>query len=423
MCGISRVHTGAGPWPAFLLLSEVDARRPRGHPLSPDTVPLLAGKFADFSVQYLIFSEFPDLDDASITSFLSIAASLGKVSNNSLRGNVLGTFQAIVGLWQVLARQGQIPSPELNDSWRRLIKPFGTVASSTQLFDAGRSSLRELLLIATGKPNASQDEIIGSHLRRACEQTDDFVLRGVRLAGSNQQQFSQRASAGIEQLCGRSDGAERLDEAPPGIVQLGAGNLTLTRQNLPKPHDGLEGPQGVASQTVVGDFAEACSNGKKAGDGGVVQVWKFGKDQILNAEVGELAGQQGDCFRTKRMPPRPPRVHLAQKQVRLARPGAWLHASNSEHWFQQLAGGVQARGTFAPVANHRGIVLLAENLPPGIEIPRNVGIAVRFPADTSHQEQQAGVWAKHAGGGVRGGVFSSKCFVVAAQLAGFGDIP
>ncbi len=161
MFGISRVQTGAGPLQAYLLLSEVDARRPRGHPLSPETVTLLAGKFADFSVQYLIFSEFPDLDDASITSFLSIAASLGKVSNNSLRGNALGTFQAIVGLWQVLARQGQIPSPELNDSWRRLIKPFGTVASSTQLFDAGRSSLRELLLIATGKPNASQDEIIG----------------------------------------------------------------------------------------------------------------------------------------------------------------------------------------------------------------------------------------------------------------------
>src|SRR4029077_16560038 len=31
----------------------------------------------------------------------------------------------------------------------------------TELFDAGRSSLRELLLVATGKPNVSQDEIIG----------------------------------------------------------------------------------------------------------------------------------------------------------------------------------------------------------------------------------------------------------------------
>jgi hypothetical protein len=161
MFGISRVQTDSGPLQAYLLLSEMDARRPQGHRLSPETVTLLAGKLADFSDQYLIFSEFPDLSDASITGFLSTAASLGKISNKSLRGNALGTFQATVGLWQVLARQGQIPSAELNDSWRRLIKPFGIVASSTQLFDAGRGSLRELLLVATSKPDVSQDEIIG----------------------------------------------------------------------------------------------------------------------------------------------------------------------------------------------------------------------------------------------------------------------
>jgi hypothetical protein len=161
MFGISRVPTDAGPLQAYLLLSEMDARRREGHRLSPETVVLLAGKFADFSDQYLIFTEFPDVSDASITGFLSTAASLGKISNKSLRGNALGTFQATVGLWQVLARQGQIPSAELNDSWRRLIKPFGTVASNTQLFDAGSSSLRELLLVATGRPDVSQDEMVG----------------------------------------------------------------------------------------------------------------------------------------------------------------------------------------------------------------------------------------------------------------------
>jgi hypothetical protein len=161
MFGISRVRTDAGPLQAYLLLSEMDARRPQGQRLSPETVTLLAAKFADLSDQYLIFSEFPELSDASIMGFLSTAASLGKISNNSLRGNALGTFQATVGLWQVLARQGEIPSAELNDSWRRVIKPFGAVGSTTQLFDAGRDSLRELLLVVTGKPEASQDEVIG----------------------------------------------------------------------------------------------------------------------------------------------------------------------------------------------------------------------------------------------------------------------
>jgi hypothetical protein len=161
MFGISRVQTDAGPLQAYLLLSEMDARRPEGHRLSPETVSLLAGKFADFSDQYLIFSEFPDLSDASITSFLTTAASFGKISSKSLRGNALGTFQATVGLWQVLARQGQIPSTKLNDSWQSVVKAFGAVSSNTQLFDAGRSSLRELMLVATGKPDVSQDEMVG----------------------------------------------------------------------------------------------------------------------------------------------------------------------------------------------------------------------------------------------------------------------
>jgi len=48
----------------------------------------------------------------------------------------------------------------LNGSWQKVIKPFNKVASSAQLFDAGRDSLGELLLAATGQRSRSQDEII-----------------------------------------------------------------------------------------------------------------------------------------------------------------------------------------------------------------------------------------------------------------------
>lgn len=160
MFALSRVQTSEGPLQAYLLLSELDARRAPGHRVSPETAVSMASKFADCKDQYRIFPEFPELDDASITSFLAAAASLSKISNNSLRGNALGTFQASVGLWQVFARQGQIPAAELNVSWQRLVKPFDKVASSTQVFDAGRNSIGELLLAVTGNTHGSQDEII-----------------------------------------------------------------------------------------------------------------------------------------------------------------------------------------------------------------------------------------------------------------------
>jgi len=160
MFALSRVETSEGPLQAYLLLGELDARRGPEHRVSPETAFLMASKFAEMNDQYRIFPEFPELDDASITSFLSVVASLNKVSNSSLRGNALGTFQASVGLWQIFARQGQIPAAELNDSWQRLVKPFDKATSSAQLFDAGLNAVRVLRLAVTGNPHGSQDEII-----------------------------------------------------------------------------------------------------------------------------------------------------------------------------------------------------------------------------------------------------------------------
>jgi hypothetical protein len=157
---ISRAPTDQGPLQIYLMLSELDGGRSPEHRLSPKTVALMAGKFSQFGDQYPLFSEFPDLDDASITAFLQVVTNLNGISKNPLRGNALGIFQASVGLWQILARQGEIPRAALNDSWQKVIRPFAKISSQTQLFDSGRTALRDLLLVATGKPEASQDKII-----------------------------------------------------------------------------------------------------------------------------------------------------------------------------------------------------------------------------------------------------------------------
>src|SRR5205807_8979390 len=101
--------------------------------------------------RYLLFSGFPDLHAASVTAFLQVITGLSGIPKNTLRGNAFGTFQASVGLWQILARQGELPGAALSGSWQELIKPFGKIGSSAQLFDAGRTALKELLLAATGK--------------------------------------------------------------------------------------------------------------------------------------------------------------------------------------------------------------------------------------------------------------------------------
>ena len=159
MFALSRAPTESSPLQTYMAISELDSRRSPEHRLTPATVRLLARKYEDFSDQYRIFSEFPELTDESITLFLEVVQGLSSVPAVQ-RGNAFGIFQANVGIWQILARQGQISNSHLNDSWQHVIKPFVAVRSAAQLYDAGRTSLGELFRFSTGKTRGSQDEII-----------------------------------------------------------------------------------------------------------------------------------------------------------------------------------------------------------------------------------------------------------------------
>ncbi|MGA9814201.1 MAG: hypothetical protein WBQ64_15550 [Terriglobales bacterium] len=190
----SRQSSVEGPLQIYLMLSAIDGVRPPERRLSPQTALLLAQNFARYGNQYLTFSEFGGLNDDSITRFLEVAAVIDRVSNVTLRANALGIFQANVGLWQILARQGQISAANLNSSWQAVITPFAAgVPSSTQLFDSARTSVRELWRTAAGRANLSQDEVVallagpsqanpdGQRVRRELADRIRSVLDGQRL--------------------------------------------------------------------------------------------------------------------------------------------------------------------------------------------------------------------------------------------------
>jgi hypothetical protein len=158
MFAYSRLPTDIGPLQMYMAISEIDHRRSSGNRLSAETVRLLARKFEEFSDQYRIFSEFPELSDQSIALFLDVAQGLNKVPM-AVRGNAFGTFQASVGIWQILARQGQISNAHLDESFQHVISPFATIRSAAQLYDSGRTSVAELFRYST-KARPSQDEII-----------------------------------------------------------------------------------------------------------------------------------------------------------------------------------------------------------------------------------------------------------------------
>jgi hypothetical protein len=174
----SREGSEEGPLKIFLMLNAIDSARPEGQRLSPQTVRLLADKFSRYGNQYLIFSEFHGLNDESIARFLSTADAIDRISHITLRANALGIFQSNVGLWQILARQGQIPAGNLNESWQGVIAPFAAgTPSPAQLFDSARISVRELWRASAGRPNLSQDEVVSMLAGPAQQHQDSQKVR------------------------------------------------------------------------------------------------------------------------------------------------------------------------------------------------------------------------------------------------------
>ena len=234
MTAFSRMQSDVGPLQMFVTLNAIDSARSSQTHLSPETVKLLATKFSQFNSWYLIFSEFPELNDGSIANFVNVANSIDSISNQALRGNTLGAFQANIGLWQILARQGQIPATAQNASWQKVIDPFSKVSTSPQLFDAARSSLGGMLTAVSGKGTLSQDEIIDL-LAGPVEESLEGQRMHQEMTTRIRSVLEDQRLVSLDTLFGLSDGLNEMTQgahAPNGLLVL-AGELR--EFEMPRP--------------------------------------------------------------------------------------------------------------------------------------------------------------------------------------------
>ncbi len=226
MFAFSRQEASDDPLRIYLTLAAMDRGRAHGNRLTPESVRQLAGGYSRFSDQYLIFSEFPALTNDSILRFLKTIEELDRTSNAALRANAIGMFQANVGLWQILARQDEISTSDLNESWQGVIHPFAKITSPDELFTASRTSLRVMSKAAADRTNLSQDEFIdilagpnqtsldGRQVRQELANRIRAVLAGQRLAS-------------LDTLFALADGLDQVaqgKQAADSLLQL-AGEL------------------------------------------------------------------------------------------------------------------------------------------------------------------------------------------------------
>jgi hypothetical protein len=234
MVTFSRDVTDVGPLQIYLTMCELDKERTPENRLSPETVVLMASKFSEFNNWYLVFSEFPELTGESATRFITVAESIDKISNETLRGNTLGAFQANIGLWQILARQGQIPKQNLNSSWQKMVEPFAKISSSPQLFDAARSSLGELQVATGGKATDSPATIV-ELLAGPPQDTPDGQRVHQELARRINAVLDDQHLVSLETLFALSDGFSEMAQGKPANSSMLSLAGELREFEMPRP--------------------------------------------------------------------------------------------------------------------------------------------------------------------------------------------
>ena len=254
MASFSRTETDIGPVQIYLLLSELDSVRPAQKKLSAETVNLLANHYTQLSSWYLVFTEFPELSDESIARFITAADAVDKISDQALRGNAMGDFQASVGLWQIVARQGEIPKSQQDASWQNMIKPFARVTSSTQLFDAARSSLGAVMLAATGKSNISQDALVDLLAGPTQDNAEGQQVHAV-LAARIRAVLNDQRLVSLDTLFALSDGLNGMAAGHPASDRL----LSLAEELRD-----FELPRQIFSKSEKVDWAPRANTGHHA---------------------------------------------------------------------------------------------------------------------------------------------------------------
>jgi hypothetical protein len=144
---LSRKAVENEPLKIFMAISDID--RNRATPLSAATVDRLAREYHAYGSQYPLFSESRSISEPSIILFLDQMAAIAKSKDPALHSDLAGTFQALVGLWQVLVRQQSIPEAQSDAVFSGIVGGFAQVRGNRELFDAGRNGVK-LLLGATG---------------------------------------------------------------------------------------------------------------------------------------------------------------------------------------------------------------------------------------------------------------------------------
>jgi hypothetical protein len=240
---LARGNSLGGPLDVYSTLSEVDRNRAAGERLKPETVRLLIAHYGELRDQMQMFSEFSALSDASIAQFVRATGKIDQIRDPLLRADTMGIFEANLGLWQIFARQGQIPGAQINESWQLTIEPFAGPATSTApsrivgapaLFDAARASLSVLMKTASGSPDITQEKLVGL-LAGPSQPTTDARQVHEKMADEIRAVLTDQRLVSLDTLLELGDDFAKLAHTPNGVDAQRAAMLAQELEEARSP--------------------------------------------------------------------------------------------------------------------------------------------------------------------------------------------
>jgi hypothetical protein len=146
------------PLRIFMAISDIE--RYRARPLDPATVARLADEYRQYGAQYTVFSESPQISDKTILAMLDNMESIDHVHDMALRQDIAGSFQALVGMWQIFVRQGALKPDGADQGLNTVAAAFSNVRNDRDLFDASRKGITTLLDAAGAYSGSAQDRLL-----------------------------------------------------------------------------------------------------------------------------------------------------------------------------------------------------------------------------------------------------------------------
>ncbi len=94
------------------------------------------------------------------------------------RSDAAGSFQSLIGLWQILVRQGTLPESQADAAFGGIVQSFGQVHNERELFAASRGGVK-LLIGATNTPHEHMVDLLAGASRTEDVETRDAVKQEI----------------------------------------------------------------------------------------------------------------------------------------------------------------------------------------------------------------------------------------------------